>query len=80
MSKAPGDVRNYDGSGDWFKIFEDSVCRTSGDFTTNAWCSWDATTLAATIPRDTPNGEYLVRFEHIGTLLFTTPAPIVLLP
>jgi hypothetical protein len=66
MSKAPGDVRRYDGSGDWFKIFEDSVCRSSGDFTTNAWCSWDATTLAATIPRDTPNGEYLVRFEHIG--------------
>ncbi|KEY73075.1 hypothetical protein S7711_06148 [Stachybotrys chartarum IBT 7711] len=66
MSRAPGDVRNYDGSGDWFKIYHDAVCRSSGDFTTDAWCSWNVRTLAARIPANTPNGEYLVRFEHIG--------------
>ncbi|KAI9154827.1 Polysaccharide monooxygenase Cel61a 4 [Paramyrothecium foliicola] len=67
MSRAPGDnVKNYDGSGDWFKIFQEGVCRSSGDFTTNAWCTWDRNWIAATIPKDTPNGEYLVRVEHIG--------------
>ncbi|KFA76973.1 hypothetical protein S40288_05206 [Stachybotrys chartarum IBT 40288] len=67
MSRAPtGNVLQYDGSGDWFKIFQEGVCNSGGDFTTNAWCSWDRNWIAATIPRDTPNGEYLVRFEHIG--------------
>jgi hypothetical protein len=67
MSRATGDnVKAYDGSGDWFKIFEEGVCRQSGDFTTDAWCTWDRNTMKATIPADTPSGEYLVRFEHIG--------------
>ncbi|KXJ85904.1 fungal cellulose binding domain-containing protein [Microdochium bolleyi] len=67
MSRAPGDnVKGYDGSGDWFKIKQEGVCNSGGDFTTNAWCTWEKNYLTATIPRDTPNGEYLVRFEHIG--------------
>ncbi|TFK97019.1 glycosyl hydrolase family 61-domain-containing protein [Pterulicium gracile] len=67
MSRAPSDnVKAYDGSGDWFKIFQEGVCNSGGDFTNNAWCAWRKTTLTATIPKDTPNGEYLVRFEHIG--------------
>lgn len=67
MSKAPtGDVKSYDGSGDWFKIGETGVCNESGDFTKDAWCTYDKNTLTATIPKDTPSGEYLMRFEHIG--------------
>lgn len=67
MSRAPGDnVQAYDGSGDWFKIFEEGVCSQSADFTKNAWCTWDRNWIAATIPADTPSGEYLVRVEHIG--------------
>ncbi|KFH43691.1 endo-beta-1,4-glucanase D-like protein [Hapsidospora chrysogenum ATCC 11550] len=67
MSRAPGDdVRGYDGSGEWFKIFEEAVCNQGADFTTNAWCSWDRNTISATIPPGTPDGEYLVRVEHIG--------------
>ncbi|KAH6682293.1 fungal cellulose binding domain-containing protein [Plectosphaerella plurivora] len=67
MSKAPtGDVKAYDGSGDWFKISQTGVCSQSGDFTTNAWCSWDKSDLTATIPKNTPSGEYLLRVEHIG--------------
>lgn len=67
MSKAPGgDVKTYDGSGDWFKIGETGVCNEGGDFTKDAWCTWDKNTLTATIPSDTPSGEYLLRFEHIG--------------
>jgi hypothetical protein len=70
MSKAPtGSVKAYDGSGDWFKIGQTGVCNQSGDFTTNAWCSWDKNTLTATIPKNTPSGEYLLRVEHIGKLL-----------
>lgn len=67
MSKAPGDdVKSYDGSGDWFKIGETGVCNEGGDFTKDAWCTWDKNQLTATIPTDTPSGEYLLRFEHIG--------------
>jgi hypothetical protein len=66
MSKAPtGDVKSYDGSGDWFKIFQEGVCG-NGDFTSTAWCTYNRDTVAAKIPKDTPNGEYLVRVEHIG--------------
>jgi hypothetical protein len=66
MSRAPNDdVKSYDGSGDWFKIFEEGVC-AGGDFTTTAWCTWDRNWIAAKIPTGTPPGEYLVRVEHIG--------------
>jgi hypothetical protein len=66
MSKAPtGSVKAYDGSGDWFKIFEEGVC-DGGDFTSTAWCDYGRDYIAAKIPKDTPNGEYLVRAEHIG--------------
>jgi hypothetical protein len=67
MSRAPGDdVKSYDGTGDWFKIFEEGVCNEGADFTTDAWCSWDKDELAAVVPADTPDGEYLFRVEHIG--------------
>ncbi|CRK17972.1 hypothetical protein BN1723_013707 [Verticillium longisporum] len=37
MSRAPGDnVKASDGSGDWFKTFEEGVCSSSSDFTKNA--------------------------------------------
>lgn len=66
MSKAPGSVKEYSGiNGDWFKIFEEGVC-TGGDFTRDAWCTWGRDWIAAKVPKDTPNGEYLMRFEHIG--------------
>ncbi|KAK2743726.1 hypothetical protein FQN55_007129 [Onygenales sp. PD_40] len=67
LSRAPNDdVKSYDGSGDWFKIYQEGVCNQGADFTTNAWCSWGKNELAAVIPKDTPNGEYLFRAEHIG--------------
>lgn len=66
MSKAPSSVKTYDGSGGWFKIQQQGVCNSGADFTTNAWCNYNANTVTATIPKNTPNGEYLVRFEHIG--------------
>ncbi|OAL42848.1 hypothetical protein IQ07DRAFT_593574, partial [Pyrenochaeta sp. DS3sAY3a] len=85
MSKAQGSVKSYDGiNGDWFKIFQEGVC-TGSDFTTNAWCTWDRDWVAAKIPKDTPDGEYLVRFEHIGIHRSHnggngTPGPVVKFP
>ena len=65
MSRAPDDdVVSYDGTGDWFKIYQEGTCG-SGDFTKDAWCTWGKDTLSAKIPAGTPSGEYLVRFEHM---------------
>ncbi|KXJ89104.1 glycoside hydrolase, partial [Microdochium bolleyi] len=67
MSKAPtGSVKAYDGSGDWFKIGQTGICNQSLDFKSTAWCSWDKNTVTATVPKNTPSGEYLLRVEHIG--------------
>ncbi|KAH7233354.1 glycosyl hydrolase family 61-domain-containing protein [Fusarium tricinctum] len=66
MSDAGGDVKSYDGSGDWFKIMEEGVCNAGGDFTKDAWCNYDSPTADVKIPQGTPNGEYLLRVEHIG--------------
>ncbi|KAH6869286.1 putative endoglucanase [Thelonectria olida] len=66
MSKAPNSADTYEGDGEWFKIFEESVCNTAGDFTRDAWCTWDKDRIEFTIPADLPDGEYLIRPEHIG--------------
>ncbi|KAK4149186.1 glycosyl hydrolase family 61-domain-containing protein [Chaetomidium leptoderma] len=67
LSRAPNDnVKAYDGSGNWFKIYQEGVCNQGADFTNSAWCGHNKNWLAAKIPKDTPNGEYLARFEHIG--------------
>lgn len=66
MSNAGGDVKSYDGSGDWFKIMEEGVCNASGDFTKDAWCNYDSGSVDVKIPQGVPDGEYLLRIEHIG--------------
>ncbi|KAH7109658.1 putative endoglucanase [Dendryphion nanum] len=66
MSKAPSSVKTYQGDGDWFKIFEEKVCNKAGDFTKDAWCTWDKNQIEFTVPAGTPDGEYLIRTEHIG--------------
>jgi hypothetical protein len=66
MSKAPTTAQAYEGDGDWFKVFEESVCNPAGDFTRDAWCTWDKNVIEFTVPKDIPDGEYLVRVEHIG--------------
>ncbi|EMT71117.1 Putative endo-beta-1,4-glucanase D [Fusarium odoratissimum] len=66
MSAAGSDVKSYKGDGDWFKIMEEGVCNASGDFTKDAWCNYDAPSFDVKIPQGTPNGEYLLRVEHIG--------------
>ncbi|KAK3317431.1 glycoside hydrolase [Cercophora scortea] len=67
MSRAPDGVADYDGSGDWFKVYEVALCggkeAPSGD---GSWCAYNKDRLEFTIPPKTPPGEYLVRVEHIG--------------
>lgn len=66
MSKAPTTAQAYEGDGDWFKISQDGICNQQGDFLKDAWCTWDKDTIDFTIPEGTPDGEYLIRPEHIG--------------
>ncbi|KAF2024284.1 hypothetical protein EK21DRAFT_104770 [Setomelanomma holmii] len=51
ISKAPGAVRDYDGSGDWVKAMASGLNNPSSP---------------GTIQQNIPAGEYLVRVEHIG--------------
>ncbi|EFQ92331.1 hypothetical protein CFE70_002896 [Pyrenophora teres f. teres 0-1] len=66
MSKAPGSVQDYEGDGEWFKIHEEGICDKTKDIKGPAWCTWDKDRVEFTIPAGTPNGEYLIRSEHIG--------------
>lgn len=67
MSRAPDGVSisEYDGSGPWFKVWETGLCgsRANND---GDWCSYNKDRLEFTIPEKIPEGEYLVRAEHIG--------------
>ena len=65
MSKAPASVNEYDGSGDWFKVYEIGLCGTNPG-SDGQWCSYGKNNIEFTIPKDVPPGEYLVRVEHIG--------------
>ncbi|ETS76507.1 hypothetical protein PFICI_11894 [Pestalotiopsis fici W106-1] len=64
MSKAPGDVREYDGSGDWFKIWELGPQQFSSDGI--EWGVTDIGNFTFTLPEETPAGQYLLRIEHIA--------------
>ncbi|CAG7965440.1 unnamed protein product [Penicillium nalgiovense] len=66
MSKAPTTAKEYEGDGEWFKIHQESVCDKNKDFTKDAWCTWDKDRIEFTIPASLPDGEYLIRPEHIG--------------
>ncbi|CAJ2513115.1 Uu.00g012340.m01.CDS01 [Anthostomella pinea] len=64
MSKAPGNVSDYDGSGDWFKVWESGP--TGSPTTTGAWPTYGKYTMEFTLPTTLEDGEYLLRGEHIG--------------
>jgi len=66
MSLADGDVSSYDGSGDWFKVWESGLNGPAGPGHETNWGTYNADTMEFTIPTDLPDGEYLVRPEHIA--------------
>lgn len=65
MSKAPSSVADYMGDGDWFKIWESGPDNGPANIDTS-WGTWQKDSMSATIPADIPDGEYLVRFEHVA--------------
>lgn len=67
MSKAPGGVASYDGSGDWFKAYEIGLTSGGANVDTN-WGGWQKDRLEFTIPKDTPDSEYLVRVRALHSL------------
>lgn len=64
LSKAPGTVTEYDGSGDWFKVYELGPTQFGSDGI--QWGATGKTNFTFTLPEETPAGQYLVRIEHIG--------------
>ncbi|KAK5635151.1 hypothetical protein RRF57_010863 [Xylaria bambusicola] len=64
MSKAPGNVSDYDGSGDWFKVWESGP--TGNPTSTGGWPTYGKYTMEFTLPKTIEDGEYLLRGEHIG--------------
>lgn len=64
MAKAPSTAASYDGSGaNWFRVWE----RGATSITSSA-ITFDTTSTRFTynLPSSLPNGEYLVRIEHIA--------------
>ncbi|KAH7325683.1 glycoside hydrolase [Stachybotrys elegans] len=66
MSRAPGNVQQYQGEGEWFKVYEDIICGPMNPLRDTDWCSWDQASVSFQVPASTPPGQYLVRVEHIA--------------
>jgi hypothetical protein len=65
MSKAPGDVSQYDGSGSWFKVFQlGTISPWNG--TDPGYLVWKKNKFTFTLPAEIPAGQYLMRIEHIA--------------
>ncbi|KAF6832223.1 fungal cellulose binding domain-containing protein [Colletotrichum plurivorum] len=62
------DAKSDKGAGSWYKVHQSLLC-TAGSaesLRTNAWCSYGEDNVWFTVPATVPNGQYLVRGEHIG--------------
>ncbi|EOA84098.1 glycoside hydrolase family 61 protein [Exserohilum turcica Et28A] len=66
VSKAPGKVADYDGSGEWTKVVELGLTNPSTPGVDTAWATWQKDQIEWTIQEQIPKGEYLVRVEHIA--------------
>jgi hypothetical protein len=57
-----------DKGSDWYKIHQSLICKQGSpeSLRTDAWCSWDENNVWGIIPATIPNGQYLLRAEHIG--------------
>lgn len=64
MAKATSTAASFNGKGNvWFKIYSDKPTVTSSSL---QWPSDGKSSITVTVPQCIANGEYLVRFEHIG--------------
>ncbi|KAK8196140.1 family 61 glycoside hydrolase, partial [Phyllosticta paracitricarpa] len=64
MSKADTTAKEYDGAGEWFKIYE----LGTSDITDEGlqWATDQITNFTFAIPQKVPSGEYLLRVESIA--------------
>ncbi|KAI1816290.1 glycoside hydrolase family 61 protein [Poronia punctata] len=61
MSKASGSLSDYDGSGDWFKIYDWGPSFSSGQ------AQWTLqSSYTGTIPKCIPSGDYLLRIQNLA--------------
>jgi hypothetical protein len=69
LSKAPADVRIYDGSGEWAKIYT-LTCSLNASYGSAdgvlKWATHRAQTFEFKLPDATPPGEYLLRAEGLA--------------
>ncbi|KAF2011531.1 lytic polysaccharide monooxygenase [Aaosphaeria arxii CBS 175.79] len=69
ISKAPGLAAEYDGSGDWAKIYTLSYSLNSSYGAVDGklkWATHRARTFRFKLPESTPPGEYLLRSEGLA--------------
>jgi hypothetical protein len=69
ISKAPDTAVEYDGSGDWTKIYSLTYSLNSSEGANNGllkWATHRARTFNFQLPVETPAGEYLLRAEGLA--------------
>ncbi|KAI8302861.1 putative endo-beta-1,4-glucanase D [Colletotrichum sp. SAR11_59] len=66
MSKASGDLSSYDGSGDWFKVYESGPTKFPLTGAAEEWGVYNKNIITFTVPKDLAAGDYLVRPEHLA--------------
>lgn len=69
ISKAPGAAAEYDGSGDWTKIYSLTYTLNSSEGASDGilkWATHRARTFNFELPSATPPGEYLLRAEGLA--------------
>ncbi|KAK7472012.1 hypothetical protein VKT23_000119 [Stygiomarasmius scandens] len=72
MAKAPGNVTTWDGSGQvWFKVVHEIGAVTDGGQTIT-WPAQNQKSVSFTVPKNLPNGQYLVRIEAIALHVAST--------
>ncbi|KAL1634756.1 hypothetical protein SLS56_002158 [Neofusicoccum ribis] len=64
MSKADTTAASYDGSGDWFKVYEMGVSEITSEGL--QWASNGISNFSFPLAEETPAGEYLLRVEQVG--------------
>ncbi|KAL8372329.1 hypothetical protein RB595_001903 [Gaeumannomyces hyphopodioides] len=65
MSKAPGNVAEYDGSGLWFKVFEMGT-KIPWNGKDDGWLTKDKDRFTFKLTDKIPKGQYLMRIEHMA--------------
>ncbi|KAH7355784.1 glycoside hydrolase [Pyrenochaeta sp. MPI-SDFR-AT-0127] len=69
ISKAPGAAADYDGSGDWVKIYSLTYSLNVSEGASDGllkWATHRARTFNFKLPIETPPGEYLIRAEGLA--------------